>query len=68
MSEKIEFCNGMAPCGCRLDFLSGGGEYSDSAVVHLCDLHQPTDGRKQQIDKRVSGMKMLGSGRWIQKD
>ena len=40
MTQKLTFVNGAkAACGCRHEFSSGGGEYSDVAYVHLCALH-----------------------------
>ncbi|KFJ08631.1 hypothetical protein DR66_6063 [Delftia acidovorans] len=40
MSQKLTFVNGAkAACGCRHEFSSGGGEYSDVAYVHLCGKH-----------------------------
>ncbi|WP_448677313.1 hypothetical protein [Delftia acidovorans] len=40
MTQKLTFVNGAkAACGCRHEFSSGGGEYSDVASVHLCAMH-----------------------------
>lgn len=44
MATKIEaditFVNGSAECGCRVDFSSGHGEYSDCHYVYLCQDHR----------------------------
>lgn len=43
MNKKLTFVNGAkAGCGCRHEFSSGGGEYSDVASVHLCAMHAGT--------------------------
>lgn len=43
MTQKLTFVNGAkAACGCRHEFSSGGGEYSDVASVHLCAMHAGT--------------------------
>ncbi|WP_430444893.1 MAG: hypothetical protein ACQZ2J_27720 [Pseudomonas piscis] len=40
--EKIVFINGApAKCGCKMDFSSGGGEYSDVLCVMPCAMHSP---------------------------
>lgn len=40
MSNRIAFVNGQpAGCGCRIDFSSGGGEYSDVHYLTPCALH-----------------------------
>ena len=43
----VEFCNGEAECGCRLEFTSGNGEYSDSVSVWLCPTHKKRDTDKE---------------------
>ena len=40
--EKITFVNGEpAKCGCRMEFSSGGGSYSDVLYVMPCAAHSP---------------------------
>ena len=40
--EKIVFINGApAKCGCKVNFSSGGGEYSDVLYVMPCAMHSP---------------------------
>jgi hypothetical protein len=37
------FVNGESKCGCKIDFHSGYGEYSDVLYVTLCGTHSGAD-------------------------
>lgn len=43
MATRLVFCNGQPlPCGCKARYDSGGGNYSETMIVELCEEHSPT--------------------------
>ena len=38
--ERVHFINGESPCGCKLDYDSGEGQYAAVHIIDLCDFHR----------------------------
>ena len=68
----IVFVNGESKCGCRTEFSSGHGEYSDVTNIYLCKEHKGLEDKMRQaisyaldIDKRCHGDDYLYDDCWV---
>jgi len=65
MSEIIFVNKHPYPCGCKISFSDGKGEYSDVIYVDFCEKHSPKT--LPEADAKIAGYYRSGSGKWIKK-